>query len=103
MRIDFRLPEVIVGFCDEAVVDAGEFSVGAPGLGLDAGVCRGFGVECPAAGWGGEVVAFGKVGGGLVVRWKPEENIAVGDGEVDDDIAGGVFVTAGYVSMETWR
>lgn len=99
--VDFREPEMLVLAGGPAVVDAGELAVGRPDEGRgDAGVVGEGGVEDPAVGRGGELVPFGELTLFLAVGREPEEDVAVGDGEVDDDVALGVFVAACYVAME---
>ena len=76
--VDDALPEVVVGLCQDAVVDAGELSVDAKeAFGLDARVCGGLGVEDPAVRVGDEFVALeeGGWGRGGGVRGEEEEDI----------------------------
>jgi hypothetical protein len=82
-RVDLALPEVGVGFCEVAVVDAGELAVDAEGAGWRyAGAGGGFGVEGPAVGVGDELVALEGGGGrwGGRVWGEEEEDVVRGYG-----------------------
>lgn len=99
---------MVVRLRHEAVVDARELAVDLEdGRGGDAVAgLVGLGVEDPAVGGAGELVALGEVvGGGVgaVVGREEEEDVAVGDGEVEDDAARGVFVAAGDVAVEGFK
>lgn len=102
--VHLRLPEVVVRLGDAAVVDARELAVDLEdGGGRDAVAgLVGLGVEEPAVGGAGELVALGEAvrRGVDVVGREEEEDVAVGDGEVEDDAARGVFVAAGDVAVE---
>lgn len=100
-RVDLGQPEVLVRLGHPAVVDAAELAVGGPDeRGRDARVGFGGWVEDPARRGAGEAVGAGAPVGGSWVGRPPEEDVAVGDGEVDDYVAVLVLVAAGDVAME---
>lgn len=89
---------------DPAIVDAAEFAVGGPHERRRDACVAGFvgvGVEDPARRGAGEAVGAGLEVGGFWVGGPPEEDVAIGDGEVDDDVALFVFVAAGYMAVES--
>lgn len=102
-RVDFGEPKVFVLLGDPAIVDTAEFAIGRPHeRGRDA--CVGFvcvGVEDPARRGAGEAIGAGLEVGGFWVGGPPEEDVAVGDGEVDDNVALFVFVAAGDMAVES--
>lgn len=99
--VNAALPKVAVRFGHPAVVDAAELAVGGPEKGgCDARACFGGWVENPARGGTAKVVGFPLFCWGLWFWRPPEEDITIGDGEVDDDVPGWVFVTACYVALE---
>lgn len=104
-RVDFGEPKVLVRLGDPAVVDAAEFAIGGPDeRGRDAClVGLGGWVEDPAGGGTGEAVGSRDKVGGFGIGGPPEEDVAVGDGEVDDDVAVLVLVATGDMTVEGWR
>lgn len=104
-RVDLGLPEMLVLFGDPAVVDAAELAVGGPDKGrCDPRVGSGLGVEDPARGRRAQLVSCCHVVSGLGWIWRPpKEDVAIGDSEVDDDMASVVFVAARNVAVETCR
>lgn len=101
-RIDLTLPEVGVPFRDEPIVDARELAVYVEDLGRrDARVSLRFGIKDPAHGRAGEFVPLGDVGGGRVFRREEEEDVAICEGEVEDDLAVVGFVGASDMAMES--
>lgn len=102
-RVDFGEPKVFVLLGDPAIVNTAEFAIGGPHeRGRDA--CVGFvglGVEDPACRGAAEAIGSGLEVGGYWVGGPPEEDVAIGDGEVDDDVALFVFVATGYMTVES--
>jgi hypothetical protein len=57
-------------------------------------------IENPPGGRRTQLIAFTRIRGLLSLRWKEEENVAVSDGEVKDDLAVVELVTAGDMAMK---
>lgn len=101
--VDLGQPKVLVLLGHPPVIDAAELAVGRPDEGgRDVRVGLGLGVEDPARRRGGELVALGHLPCGQWVWGPPEEDIAVGDGEVDDNVAFFVLVAASDVALKGW-
>jgi hypothetical protein len=94
---------MIVLFCDEAVIDAGEFAIDAEYLcWFHTRVGGGLGIEDPAVGVGYETVALLEGLGRCIVGWEPDEDVIACDGEIEDYVAVGVLVAPGNVAVEGW-
>ena len=92
---------MIVLFCDEAVIDAGEFAIDAEYLcWLHTRVGRGFGIEDPAVGVGYETVALLEGLGRCIVGREPDEDVIACDGEIEDYVAVGVLVAPSNVAVK---
>lgn len=102
-RIDFGEPKVFVLLGNPPIVDAAEFAIGRPHERRRDACVRfvSVGVEDPARRGTGEAVGARLEVGGFWVWGPPEEDVAVGDGEVDDDVTLFVFVTAGYMAVKS--
>jgi len=115
-RVDDGLPEVSVRLGHVAVIDAGELAVGEPrDRWLDALIRHvhvsclcgshrflGFRVKDPSDGGRGELVPLGDAVArrDVGVGREEEEDVAVGDGQVEGDLPRGKLVTACHVAME---
>ena len=109
-RVSSYLPEMVVLLREESVVDSAELSAGAPFdsrfdsilcVGGIIGISRGVWVEYPAAGVAVELVALQHRASGRIIGREEEEDVAVCNGKVVDDVAIGVFVATCCVAMES--
>lgn len=100
--VDDGLPVVVVVHGDEAVVDAGELAgEGVEFLGrVDPGVGGQIGVNDPTGGLVLQLVAASHGAGGGVNWREEEEDIAIGNGEIEDDFSFWSFEAAHGVALE---
>lgn len=100
--IDSDLPEMLILLGHPAVVDAAELAVGRPHEGgCDSGVGGSVGVEDPACGGRAQLVTGCHLAFGQGIRGPPEEYVAIGDGEIDDDVAVVVLEAACNMPLES--
>ena len=101
--VDDALPVVVVLHRHEAVVHARELAgeLGALLEWLDPGVSGCRGVEDPAGRLVLELVPLSDGAGRGVDGGPPEEDVAVGDGEIEDDLPVGRFVAARRMPLES--
>lgn len=103
--VHLQLPEMAILLGGETVVNAGELAVGAliRARRGHAGIGRRLRIELPSDRARDELArrpGRDRRVGAAVVRGPPEEDVAVGNGEVADDVTGFVLISAGDVAVE---